>query len=422
MKPVHRSTLAALILLAASTLLFVACSHENPLGPQETDDDFFDKSVEIIHQIGNTPPDELATVSLGDASLEFWPYTGTTFDGTPVDPINVVFADQADPLRIRAALLALDGDRTAFGFPAAPPFDAVWLDAIGGDVQTTYAETGHGWVGSVVQLTLGDYGPLRVHLRLFRTGNTYEDGCWTLGGAHFEMQIPGTTEHQVLSWELAEQLVMVDLMRSGLLDATLPMLPTGPINAAPSFRSIPAQIYNLLPPELIAIVGGPPQPVTDPVPLTSDGQGTLFNVAIAAPVIPGVYTATTTVAFDQMVPRPYCSEGPGDFLMITGPVDFSLTTEVTEDVQFISRSRYSGDIMAQPFDFSSGTPVPVGDPFPARVSGSQNGNMSSMTSRIISIDSRLTHEADGPQILKERLVVPQHGLKTYRSQTRCIDD
>ena len=82
MKPVHRSTLAALILLAASTLLFAACSHENLLGPQEIDDEFFDKSVEIIRQIGDTPPNELATISLGDASLEFWPYTGTTFDGT----------------------------------------------------------------------------------------------------------------------------------------------------------------------------------------------------------------------------------------------------------------------------------------------------------------------------------------------------
>jgi len=421
MKLALKQLIAILILLLTTPILFTACSHENPVTPQEVDDEFFDKSVEIIRQFGDTPPGETATVTLGDATLEFWPYTGTTFDGTPVDPINVVFAGEADPLQIRAALLALDGDRTAFGFPDAPPFNTVWLDAIGGDVQTTCAVTGHGWVGSVVQLTLGDYGPLRAHLRLFRTGNELGDGCWTLGGAHFEMQIPGTTDHQVLSWELAEQLVMVDLMRSGLLDPEVPMVPTGLINEAPSFRSIPAVIYNLLPPELVDIVGGPEPPVTEPVPLASDGQGTLFNVAIAAPVIPGSYTTSTVVVFDQMVPRPYCSEGPGDYLLVSGPVDFRLTTVVTNSLEFHTRSKYMGSIMAQPFDLSGGTPEPIGDPFPARVSGRQIGRMNQQSSEIVSRDSRLTHESGGPQILLEQLRVPQSGRKVYRSQLHCID-
>ena len=76
----------------------------------------------------------------------------------------------------------------------------------------------------------------------------------TLGNAHFELLIPGTTDHQVLSWELAEQLVTVDMVRSGLLAAAPGS--TAPINAAPGFRQIPAEIYNLLPAELRAASAG----------------------------------------------------------------------------------------------------------------------------------------------------------------------
>ncbi len=425
MKTISKPTLIGLVLLAATTVLITACSEETPLAPTvETsqDDGFFDKSLEIIFESGGAPPADLATVSLGADQLTFWPYTGTTYDGTPVDPINVVFAGQADPLQIRAALLALDGDRTAFGMPDIPPFNQSWLDALGGDVQTTCAPDGNGWAGSVIQLTLGDYGPLRAHLRLFRTGAELGDGVWTLGGAHFEMQIPGTTDHQVLSWEIAEQIVIVDMMRAGLLDADVPMLPTGLINDAPSFRSIPVVIYNLLPPELVDLIDGPPQPVTEDVPLDSDGQGTIFNLATAAPVVTDDYTATTTVQFEQMVPRPFCSEGPGDYLYVTGPVDFTLNVRVNGNQHFSSRADYSGQIMAQPFDLSSGEPVPVGEPFLAKVSGRQQGSMSPHNSNILAIDSRLTREADGPQRFVEQLHVPQFGLKTYRSQTRCIDE
>jgi len=413
---------AALLLLAASVLLLPACQ-EDPVAPvQEPDLELFDKSIEIVFQSGNLPPPEQTTVAMGPESVSFWPYTGLAYDGTPVDPINLVFAGHADVLQIRAALLALDGDRTAFGFPDAPPFNQRWLDALGGDIQTTCAVDGHGWVGSVVQLTLGDYGPLRFHLRLFRTGRACGAGCWTLGGAHFELQVPGTTEHQPLSWERAEEMVIADFLRSGLLDPDVPLLPTGVINAAPSYRAIPAMIYNLLPPDLIGYIGGPPQPVTDDVPLASDGQGTILNLALPATVVPEVFTSTTTIMFDQLVPRPFCSQGPGDWLMITGPVDFTLNAAVTDDLRYRARADYLGQLMVQPFDLSGGDPVPVGEPFPARVTGSQQVQLADGNSRVLMLDHRMTREADGPQVLTTRLEVPQHGLKTYYSQVRCLDD
>src|SRR5882672_1229843 len=118
----------------------------------------------VLTQNGETPAGVLA-VSLGSEMLKLWPYTGESMDGAPSDPVNLIFVGNADPVRIRAALLNLDGDRTTFGFPAVYPFNAKWSDAVGG-VHTSYSE-GEGWQASVIQLQLGSYSPVRVHLRLF---------------------------------------------------------------------------------------------------------------------------------------------------------------------------------------------------------------------------------------------------------------
>ena len=92
------------------------------------------------------------------------------------------------------------------------PFDCTWEDAIGGHQGAYARETG--WSGSAIQLQCGDYEGLRFHLRLFRAGER------TIVNAHFETIIPATTEHQVLSWELAEQFAVGDLGRTGVLSAS----------------------------------------------------------------------------------------------------------------------------------------------------------------------------------------------------------
>jgi hypothetical protein len=72
--------------------------------------------------------------------------------------------------------------------------------------QTSYTEA-DGWSGSAIQLECGAYEALRFHLRLFRAG------AWTLANAHFETIIPGNQEHQVPSWEQAQQFVTGDIIR-----------------------------------------------------------------------------------------------------------------------------------------------------------------------------------------------------------------
>jgi len=432
----RESVLTCVMVLACGLLGIMGCDSDEIVGPsaltgeqnvlEETEawaSDFpapSDKDITRTHQLGDTPPPGLVDIQFGGESLACWPYTGVSYDGEPMDPINLVFVGEADPVQIRAALLSLDGDRTAFGFPPVAPFDAVWSDAVGGTVQTSWAGD-EGWLGSVVQLQLGDYEPLRAHLRLFHTGEPFGDGgTWTLGGAHFEVMIPGTADHQVLSWEIAQQLVVVDLMRSGLLAPDAPTASTGPINAAPSFRDIPAQIYNELPAELIALVGGPPQPVSEAVPLTSDGEGTVLHLTGAAPIERGVFTDAVTITYGQYVPRPFCMDGPYDWLYVTGPVDFELEVSIGRGGRYRYRSDYRGVLEATPIDISTGEPV--GPSFTARVSGRQGGRHRDGANRVVAIDRRVTLEAGGPQIQYTRLINSTSGRKSHDALTRCLDE
>ncbi|MBU0740837.1 hypothetical protein KKG45_04630 [bacterium] len=379
-----------------------------------------DQDITRFRQWGDTPPPGLVNIQFAGESLTCWPYTGTSYDGAPMDPVNLVFVGEADPVQIRAALMSLDGDRTAYGFPPAAPFDAIWADAVGGDVQTAWAGE-EGWLGSVVQLQLGGYAPLRAHLRLFHAGESFGDGgTWTLGGAHFEVMIPGTADHQVLGWEIAQQLVVADLMRSGLLDPDAPLASTGAINAAPSFRDIPPEIYNGLPAELIALVGGPSQPVSESVPLVSDGEGTVLHLTGATPVEPGVFADTVTITYGQFVPRPFCMESPYDWLYVTGPLVFDNRTTVTGGGRYAYRGGYRGVLEATPVDISTGEPV--GPSFLAKVSGRQAGRHRGCSSRVVSVDRRMTMETGGPQIHFTRLVNSTTGVKRYDAVTRCLDD
>jgi hypothetical protein len=409
-----------LVMLALLTLL--GCS-EDPLKAKTPSADARPQSLGSalgaapLMQDGSEPPSQLASIEVEGRTLHAWPYTGESLNGIPSDPINLVFVGQADPVQIRAALLALDGDRTAFGFPPVAPFNARWKDADGG-VQTSYTNEG-GWSGSVMQLALGDYGPVRAHLRLFRTGAPFGDGVWTLGGAHFEVLIPGTTEHQVLSWELAQQIVTVDLMRSGLLVASGPGQ-TGAINQAPSFREIPDFVYNQLPAELVAVTGGPAQPVSGPVPIASDGAASVLHLASAPAVTAGSTTESFTIEFGQVIPKPLCSDGPLDWVYVSGPVSFQKTASVDAQGRYQYMSRVSGRLTVTPVDITTSPPTPAGMPFEATVSESQEGLLAAGTASVSSRSRRLAPQSGGTEILLADLRVATPGNEQYRLKSECL--
>lgn len=387
-------------------------------------------SIEAFHQAGferaggtesaavnakYPAPAGRVAIDLNGSPASLWPYTGEKLDGNASDPVNLVFVGEADPVAVRNALMSLDGNRTAFGFPPVAPFDARWTDALGG-VQATYVD-GEGWTGSVIQLQLGDYRPLRVHLRLFRVRSPLANGQeWTVGAAHFEALIPGTADHQVLSWELAEQIVTADLARSGLLGAAPSQ--TGPINAAPSFRAIPAVIYNALPAELAALVGGPAAPVSADVPIATDGRATVLTLAKRAPLA-GPTSQHFTLEYGQVVPRPLCSSGPYDYIQVQGPVTFDGAASVDASGRYAYRASYSGQLTAVPIDVTQNPPAPAGEPFDAHVAEQQHGSVDLTASEVASLTRRLVPGAGGSEFENTFLRVASDGALRSDVDTRC---
>ncbi len=327
-------------LLGASALLLASCSDRTPLaGPGGP------SAARVA-----TPP--YTQVSVGTGTVEFWPWTTSTLNAaSPDDPVNLLIAGEGDPRAIRAALMALG---------ASAPLYCSWSDAIG-DEQASAAAPG-GWSGSAIQLACGPFGPIRIHLRLFDIGDA------VLGQAHFEVLIEGTSDHQVLSYALAEQIVTGDLLRTGLVDpATLAVTP--PITPT-THRTIPAVIFNSLPPELQALVTGAPGNVASDVPIPNgDGQVTIVPMAhYAAPGV-GSYQSFT-IDFNQGVPKPFC-QAPGDWVYVTGPVALEMTVGVASDGTLERYFRAQGTLSVTPIDVTVSPPIPTGLSYTANVTQDQ---------------------------------------------------
>jgi len=296
---------------------------------------------------GFPAPTGVVTLSLDSEDRTFWPWTGTDFSGQGSDPINLIVLGDADPRQVRQALMSLDGDRSALGFPPVAPFDCTWRDGIG--VPETSWAAAEGWTGSTVGLECGDYGVLRVHLRLFRQGGM------TLGGAHFELLIPGTTTHQVLSWEFAELFVKADLVRSGFLVA--PPEATPPITTTPTWRAIRWQVFNGLPASLRGLLGLPIANQTSDVPIPNDGRASVLRLQQAFEPQSTDVRQDFVQPFDQVVPRPFCSAGPLDYVYVKGPLQFSFRVRTNKSGKYETRFSATGVLQVTPIDPLTGQPT-----------------------------------------------------------------
>jgi len=332
------------------TALLVACDEPGPVAPEAPAPS--ESSLAAA-------PAPLVTVGFGGSSLTLWPWIGANLSGAPSDPVNLLFPGRPDPRQLRAALVLLGGDRSAFGFPSSPPFDCTWKDAVGAN-QATYAD-GVGWTPSAIQLECGEFNPIRFHIRFFPAGE------WTIANAHFEVLIPGTNEHEILTWEGAEQLVTVDFLRSGLLHATQPMSPSTAINDAPSYREIRVPLFNGLPPALRQYLTGSPATASVPVPVATDGRATILNLAGDAGAAPTVAIRDYELQFNQMIPRPFCASGPADFILVQGPIRFRQRVVLTPSGSYVSQFQASGSLDVTPMNPLTSPPTPVGETYRAHV-------------------------------------------------------
>lgn len=289
---------------------------------------------------------DLVTVDLGGSSLEFWPYTGRTPTlGDAADPINLVLRGGVDPRILRARLMFLDGDRTAFGMPPVFPFNCTWDDAIGG-TQSTFA-TSFGWSGSAVQLQCGAYDQARLHLRLFAFGD------WTVANSHFEVLIPGTTDHEVVAWELAELIAWVDFLRLGGVPGV-----RGVINESPTYRQILGPVFAGLPDDLKGLLQGFGY-ITADGKLVNDGVAQTIMLA-DQPLAEGgaeIARQEITIDFDQVIPRPFCNGAGTDFLKVTGPVILDQQVVYIPNGNLTSHYHAKGRLDVVQIDPSTGAPV-----------------------------------------------------------------
>jgi hypothetical protein len=403
-------TVSAPLILSA-LLLIMGCSESvspefDPAIGEQSLDDLERQSCALSPGLAPSP---LITVGVGDDDLEFWPYTGVDFEGSPQDPINLIFRGECDPRDIMSALLSLDGDRSDYPFPAVPPFTCTWDDAIG-DVQAAF---GAGeWTGSAIQLALGTYEEPRFHLRLFRAGD------WTVANAHFEIMIPGTADHQVLSWELAEKLVIADFMRSGLLDGSNPMIPIGQINE-PNFREIPDYIYNELPVELRILIGTPLDDVTAPVPIPSDGNAVILNLSGKVGWQADHRTKDFVLNYDIVMPRPFCTLHEYDFVHVSGPVHLRQVVRFNRVGNYMTEFVANGNLEVTPVDPSTGEPI--GESRTARAVQKHSSALSNSRCEASGMMFQIIMPVSEPGggWFYSRLKVDSNGSNQYMSRSTC---
>lgn len=350
-------------------------------------------------------PSPLATVTAGSKSVTFWAYTGDNFSNTPVDPISFVFPG-ADPRQIRALLLSVNGDRSGFGMPTVKPFNCTWKDATGGSNQTAYSNES-GWVGSAIQLTCGGYD-VRYHIRLFQVGD------FVLGAAHFEVNIPGTWMHESLSWDRAQELVLVDLLRTGMVNPSYTPVPTG--STSPYYRTINPQVWYPLAagqPALAAYVGA----VVDGsvVRILNNGVALKVSVLGAPPIAPMDQTEEFDLPIAQGVPRPFCNTGPLDLVYVSGTLHISRHTVVDESGGYHNRQQMQGRLEGTPISPSG---APIGATFHAIVDDINTG-VYSPNQNAISLYTKMQTMPNGQGSSTRTLTVGPGNSSNFDYQERC---
>jgi hypothetical protein len=146
----------------------------------------------------------------------------------------------------------------------------------------------------------------------------------------------------------------------------------------------------------------------------------ILNLTGSLPVTAGTHEESVVIDYGQFVPRPFCADGPYDWLYVEGPVTFTLRTRVDRHGLYSASGGYAGTITATPVDIATGQPI--GEPFKGRVSSLQYGLLGNRTACVLQADRKLTREAAGPQITLSRLQVTTFGLKTYYELTHCLDE
>jgi hypothetical protein len=215
---------------------------------------------------------------------------------------------------------------------------------------------------------------------------------------------------------LAEQLVTYDIARTGLLGA--PPSPTGGITSAPSHRAIPAVIYNGLPVELRALIGGPLADVGADVGIANDGLATTLALAGRAAPAQGETSQHLELEFNQVIPKPFCAGAP-EYLLVHGPVTLDQEVRTAERGELRQAFRARGDLRAVPIDPGSGQPV--GAEYRAEVSERQDSRAAEAGGEVVGMQHQqlLPSGTPGAGALQIRIAVRPGLAPEYDRKVTC---
>jgi hypothetical protein len=322
--------------------------------------------------------EELVPIGSLASGPRIWPFTSPQPDRTrPSDPVNIVFVGRhRDPRHIRDLLIGLDSDRPAV--PRTAPFDARWTDAMGA-VHAAY-EDDFGWCGSVVQLELGSYDALRVHVRLFQLGEV------TVGNAHVDVLVPGSVEHQVVAWDAALDVLRYDLQRSGALSRSPEDL--GPL-ADSLVRTVSSEALDAVPVELRDWLGSS-WPSPTPQQLPHGGRASVFELREPGKLRPGLWTHSTELPVNCTVRKPFCRDRDDDMVHLRGSVRLTQRT-IQGSGRFDTSFAVQGVFQVTAVEDGRST----GLPYAARVSERYLGSIANGTHRSSVIREHMEFQAAG---------------------------
>ncbi|HUG27489.1 MAG TPA: hypothetical protein VMK53_04265, partial [Gemmatimonadales bacterium] len=234
---------------------------------------------------------------------------------------------------------------------------------------------------------------------------------------------PGTSDHQVVSWELAEQLVTYDLARAGVLAAAPGS--TGPLNDTPWFRTIPGFLHNLAAaadPAFAFLLSqlGLVNLANGDKGIPTDGMATVLVLAGSVPLIAATANQDFEVPFGQLIPKPFCLEGaPSPYLYVSGPVRLTLESRQAANGTFDQTMTARGRLTLTPWN--PATNLPTGESYQAEVSEFQNSRIDHRGASIHGIQQQ--HEiptgAPGRGRLQIQLKVGSQGVPQFSREVQC---
>jgi len=123
-----------------------------------------------------------------------------------------------------------------------------------------------------------------------------------------------------------------------------------------------------------------------------------------------------SLPFGQVIPRPFCSQGPADFVFVQGPVDISVSTRVNGRGVLQSHNVLRGDLDVTPMDISRG--LPSGPTFRAQISQTDNTGVGPSGTHVDAVQQRKAVPSTTAFLSIHRVTGP-NGSARFTSSERC---